>query len=125
MKILSKAKVHYKGIGQKFGDYEAYEFLLNKGGNDNQIWFSIRISRGLIRSLHDRNFTKIKNIAAKAVEQHILGKIDKQHYIDDQNNSVLLNVDWYPGYPGDPEIIEDYIEFVVNPPDTKFGFQTP
>ncbi len=43
--------------------------------------------------------------------------------INDPLGKILVQSTWYPGWPGDVELIEDYRNFELQKPKGKLGFQ--
>jgi hypothetical protein len=53
-------------------------------------------------------------MAAKAVELHLLGKVLRDSYRQErENTTILLSSAWYPGHPGEPETIDSFEQFGV------------
>ena len=119
----TSTRVQFRGPLVETGDYDSFEFTVRGVPSGEESTLFVRVSRSLVAELRDPGTTFLASLAAKAVEQHILGRLPKDHYVDPEGRIILLGTHWYPGHPGTPETLSHYDEFDVIPPKPPLGFK--
>jgi hypothetical protein len=112
--------VKYSGTITSSGDYENFIF---KVFQKNEKELIVRISGSLLKDLDENKINPI-GIAAKAIEYHFLGLVPADHYVKNQSN-FDLKVDnyWYPGKPNEYQVIQNPMNFIIEIPKKKIGFE--
>ncbi len=120
-------QVSFETFEPRGGDFGRLRFVITKEGSSAQDYLVVEISRNA--QLRFKNFgltdVDLKRVAAKAVEQHILGNVPPERYERKEVTTIQVWDDWYPGHPEAPETIDDFENFVVTLPPPPLGFKTP
>ncbi len=113
-------KVKYLETTTSSGDYEIFIFKIFQKDEKEMI---VRISRSLLKDLSDNKINPI-GIAAKAIEYHFLGLVPADHYVKNQSNFDLKADNyWYPGKPNEYQVIQNPMNFIIEMPKKKIGFE--
>lgn len=111
------------------GDYDGYDFGVAEDNGDTNLWVTVQMSRDAVREWTKNLLVdQLPGVAAKAVEQYLLGMVPGSVITAKSESTVRLalkTTTWYPGQPGRPEIIANWNEFDVEIPKPPLGFKTP
>lgn len=109
--------IKYEGIRKTIGDYESFIF---REISQNEKMIIINLSRTLI-ALKSK-FNPIQ-IAAKVVEYYFKKLVPLECYKENKTyTEIKITTSWYPGFPNDPEISENFNEFKIEISKKKMGF---
>ena len=111
--------VMYSGTITSSGDYEIFIFKIVQKDEKELI---VRISRSLLKDLSDNKINPI-GVAAKTVEYHFSNLIPPGFYIENQSNvEIKVTRDWYPLKPNEYFVIQNPMDFKIETPKKKIGF---
>jgi hypothetical protein len=114
MSSSTKCKVQFREYTQMTsGDYDTFKFRVALEPEGSEDWIEVDIS-GTLQKIHGPGLDLLGPMAAKAVELHLLGKVLRDSYRQErENTTILLSSAWYPGHPGEPETIDSFEQFGV------------
>src|SRR5690606_38083312 len=111
------------------GDYDSFTFSAAQDKDAESILIITKVSRNVQRKIERKlGAEQIPGVAARAVEEFLLGAVPRVAVEEETETSVVLKLrtdTWYPGYPGRPEAIENWQAFEVAVPKPPLGFKTP
>ncbi len=118
-------RVSFETFEPRGGHFERLRFVITKEGSGED-YPIVKVSGSVETWFLNFGISgdDLGRVAAKAVEQHLLGDVPRSQYREGAD-TIIVESTWYPGHPEAPETIDDFENFVVTLPPPPLGFKTP
>lgn len=104
--------VSYLGHRQdETGMRDMFEFEI-VGPAGDAAGLRVDVSRSLQVHLGLTDVRSVARTAAQAVVHHLRGAVPGEYYSED-GSTIQMTIYWYPGRPGEPDMVESYRAFEV------------